>query len=83
MQTLVYDGAIEEVRAPRQLARLDIGTKMFKVCRPVEDMDHLTTTPCGICEVQAHCSPGNVISPDSCIYLDKWLDLEDIGMDME
>jgi len=35
-----------------------------------------TSTPCGTCPVFSQCKVGgSVISPTSCIYLNKWLDL--------
>jgi DNA-directed RNA polymerase III subunit RPC6 len=34
----------------------------------------LTQTPCGRCPVFRDCRPGGVVSPEGCVYLDKWLE---------
>ncbi len=46
----------------------------FKVARLPEAVDAFTSTPCGVCPVFEHCSPGGVVSPEHCVYLDGWLD---------
>ncbi len=28
---------------------------------------------CGVCPVFEHCTPGGVISPEACPYIDQWL----------
>lgn len=30
--------------------------------------------PCGICPVMDQCTPGGVVSPETCAYLPAWLD---------
>jgi DNA-directed RNA polymerase III subunit RPC6 len=34
----------------------------------------LTSIPCGVCKLQDQCTPGGVISPQSCPYLVDWMD---------
>jgi hypothetical protein len=37
-------------------------------------VDHITSTPCGVCPVAAKCEPGGLISPTSCIYISQWME---------
>jgi len=37
-------------------------------------VDHVTSTPCGVCPVASKCEPGGLISPTSCIYLSQWME---------
>lgn len=48
----------------------------------VSHYDFLTSMPCGVCPVFDQCTPGGVISPQSCVYFDHWLDesQQDDGM---
>jgi hypothetical protein len=41
--------------------------------RPIAHVDHLSSVPCGTCPVAAKCTPGGVISPETCIYMSHWL----------
>lgn len=83
MRMLVYDGRLEEMYAPRGLAgSLDEGKlpqgmrapARYKVAKEVPSGNHLTETPCGVCPVISQCCEGGVISPTTCVYMDKWLD---------
>ncbi len=38
-------------------------------------MDYLTGTPCGVCPVVQHCSPGGIINPNTCQYYTQWLSI--------
>lgn len=33
-----------------------------------------TQAPCGRCPVFRNCQPGGIVSPETCVYLDEWLD---------
>jgi DNA-directed RNA polymerase III subunit RPC6 len=33
----------------------------------------LTQSPCGRCPVFKQCRPGGIVSPESCVYMDDWL----------
>lgn len=85
MRMLVYDGRLEEMFAPLSsaedsklpLASLPMGMRppaRYKVAKEVASGNHLTETPCGVCPVISQCCEGGVISPTTCVYMDKWLD---------
>ncbi|RHY43300.1 hypothetical protein DYB26_000054, partial [Aphanomyces astaci] len=67
LNTLIYDDRVEE----------EWRDVSYKVSREVTDFDSLSDTPCGICPVFDQCADGNIISPATCIYLTKWLDIQD------
>ena len=33
-----------------------------------------TSVPCGLCPVSSECQEGGVISPQTCVYYDRWLE---------
>lgn len=51
--------------------------KKYKVSTVVTSFNHLTSTPCGVCPVFNQCEEGNIISPATCIYMTKWLNITD------
>ncbi|TDH70721.1 hypothetical protein CCR75_004240 [Bremia lactucae] len=76
IQTLMYDGRIEEVRS----VRLTPGASheiQYKISSQITTFNHLSETPCGVCPVYEQCQEGNVISPRSCLYMNKWLGLKE------
>ncbi|KAJ0394312.1 hypothetical protein P43SY_004195 [Pythium insidiosum] len=77
IQTLMYDGRVEEVRAVRLTPGANHETK-YKISQEISTFNALSETPCGVCPVFEQCQEGNVISPRSCLYLTKWLDLKDL-----
>ncbi|OQR81991.1 DNA-directed RNA polymerase III subunit RPC6 [Thraustotheca clavata] len=79
VNTLIYDERIEEVRTAR-LANgvcLEMREVSYKICRDVSVFDALSESPCGICPVFDQCADGNIISPATCVYLTKWMDIAD------
>nr|CCA25394.1 DNAdirected RNA polymerase III subunit RPC6 putative [Albugo laibachii Nc14]CCA25467.1 DNAdirected RNA polymerase III subunit RPC6 putative [Albugo laibachii Nc14] len=75
LQTLMYDGRIEQVRS---VSLKPMNNEVnYKVTQQITTMNYLSETPCGICPVFEQCREGNVISPRSCLYITKWLDLQD------
>jgi DNA-directed RNA polymerase III subunit RPC6 len=34
----------------------------------------LAIAPCSVCPVFHECAPGNTISPETCRYIDDWID---------
>lgn len=63
LTTLVYDG------------RLEVHKALFRLARPVNVPNFLSSAPCGMCQVSAQCSPDGVISPATCEYMSAWLGL--------
>ncbi|KAF1332468.1 DNA-directed RNA polymerase iii subunit, partial [Globisporangium splendens] len=77
IQTLMYDGRVEEVRAVRLTPGASHETK-YKVSHDISTFNYLSETPCGVCPVFNQCQEGNIISPHSCLYISKWVELKDL-----
>lgn len=74
LHLLVFDDIVEEIKS-------DIGgPAMYQlgnwnnVKNNNVNFPPLTKTPCGRCEVIYECRPGGIISPENCIYFDKFAD---------
>ena len=67
LDTLVYEGRIDEVESPD-------GVYYRPTLLTLPETSALTSIPCGVCPVFHDCRPGGHISPELCIYFDKWLD---------
>ncbi len=39
----------------------------------IPDTSAVTMTPCGVCPVFSECHDGGLVSPQTCVYYDKWL----------
>lgn len=79
LQTLVYDGRLEEVCGSVVYNFTSAGSdgpqKFFKVSKSAAHVNHLTDTPCGMCPVASKCSDEGIISPKTCVYLSCWLSM--------
>jgi DNA-directed RNA polymerase III subunit RPC6 len=47
---------------------------MFKRKDCEESIQYVTHVPCGVCPVQRQCTPGGVVSPNTCEYMAAFLD---------
>ncbi len=70
MATMLYDGQIELCAGPGEE---DSGLEFYRRVRPTPAVNHLASLPCGPCPVFKECTPGGVISPTSCVYMNNWL----------
>ncbi|GLI65586.1 hypothetical protein VaNZ11_009160 [Volvox africanus] len=71
VMTLVYDGRIDEVEPEGEDDNEDHYRPAVLV---VPDSTALTDVPCGVCPVAGECREGGTISPQTCVYYDKWLE---------
>lgn len=69
LNTLLYDGMVERI-----LPRTGSSEPQFKRCNAITTFNVLSKLPCGQCPVADVCTPDGVISPKTCVYLDKWLE---------
>jgi len=46
---------------------------VYRVCRQPAHYNYVSEIPCGACPVQHQCHPGGIVSPEKCVYMDKWL----------
>lgn len=72
LSTLIYDGKLEEVEATN-----DASLTHYRAAVPVTTTS-VTEVPCGVCPLVSQCHEGGVISPASCQYMTKWLELADV-----
>jgi len=70
LNTLVYDGRIEETKDPRPGAKRN--AVMYKLSH-VSMPNFLTQIPCGKCPVFDLCGPEGDINPNNCVYFAEWL----------
>lgn len=75
LQTLVYDGKLEEVVTLPSVSSCD-GSKVYKISRPIHPPTYFTDVPCGVCPVFDKCEEGGLISPETCLYMTQWLDMQ-------
>lgn len=76
IKILMYDGRIEQVTLPRGCSSQTL--TQYKISAQISTLTSLTDMPCGVCPVFAQCQEGNIISPSTCEYMAKWLELKDI-----
>jgi DNA-directed RNA polymerase III subunit RPC6 len=75
LYTLICDGKIEKQTAAT-MANNDNGTKQnfYRSVKTMLDSSPVVRNPCGICPVFKDCHEDGLITPETCIYLNKWLD---------
>lgn len=85
IQTLMYDGRLEEVNpAVVRVLGKDTSKMHYKVCKEFMAPNYLTSAPCGVCPVAAQCTDGGEISPATCDYMKIWLNMQaEDGEDLE
>ncbi|KAG0556164.1 hypothetical protein KC19_11G031300 [Ceratodon purpureus] len=72
MDTLVLDGDVEVTTSGGKSHSTE--SLCYRIDKmPIPTTSALTNVPCGICPVMRDCSPGGLISPETCVYLDEWL----------
>eukprot|EP00246_Nothoceros_aenigmaticus_P011812 TRINITY_DN3374_c0_g1_i2.p1 TRINITY_DN3374_c0_g1~~TRINITY_DN3374_c0_g1_i2.p1 ORF type:complete len:294 (+),score=58.11 TRINITY_DN3374_c0_g1_i2:40-921(+) len=77
MDMLVLDGDVEQVVSTRSgvfdafpAEAICYRASKFKI----PESSAFTNIPCGVCRVIDQCSDGGVISPQTCLYYQQWLD---------
>lgn len=68
MMTMLYDSVIEECDGAGD------GKDYFRSTQPTPARDNLAAIPCGPCPLFHDCTPGGVISPQTCVYMTEWLE---------
>jgi DNA-directed RNA polymerase III subunit RPC6 len=72
LNILIYDGKIEKMTvAPTENG---IKQNLYRSIKSILDASPVVRNPCGICPVFNDCHDEGVITPKTCIYLNKWLD---------
>lgn len=71
VRTLVYDNRVSEVEPDNDNDDQD---HYRPVVMGVPETTALTSLPCGVCPVFEKCYDGGVISPQTCVYYNQWLE---------
>lgn len=67
MMTMLYDTVIEECQGEGREG------EYFRHVLSTPAVNHLSPVPCGSCPLFHDCTPGGVISPQTCVYMTEWL----------
>ena len=73
LNTLVYDGQVEMNVVLENTASGIQQKKMFKAVKALLPVTGLMKVPCGVCPVAKDCHDNGKISPNTCIYVNDWL----------
>ncbi len=75
LYTLICDGKIEKITVA-STTNNDSATKqnLYRSVKLMFDSSPVVKNPCGICPVFKDCHDDGLITPETCIYLNKWLD---------
>jgi len=75
VQTIIYDGDIEEMRDTRAMMggrRSGTGV-LYKPTKTVIPVNNLCNMPCGNCPVFDLCKDDGIVSPKKCVYFTEFL----------
>ncbi|CAF0734170.1 unnamed protein product [Adineta ricciae] len=76
LNTLIYDGKIEKTTVASTTTTAEGGAKqhLYRSVVAILESSPVVRNPCGICPVFKDCHDDGLITPETCIYLNKWLD---------
>ncbi|WVZ79495.1 hypothetical protein U9M48_027067 [Paspalum notatum var. saurae] len=77
VNTMVLDKVLEEVKSTGEgeFSSIRSGTVCYRVAWAAEG-GMMEGIPCGVCPRIDECSPEGVISPSTCVYYKKWLQMD-------
>uniref|UniRef100_A0A0E0LDA0 RNA polymerase III subunit C6 n=1 Tax=Oryza punctata TaxID=4537 RepID=A0A0E0LDA0_ORYPU len=77
LRTMALDRELEEVRSTGvgEFSDLRAGRVCYRRGGPVQG-GVMERIPCGVCPRIDECSPDGVISPNTCVYYKKWLQMD-------
>lgn len=81
VNTLVYDGKVdaieefgdEEYDPEGDDWEGDVLVVYTPASLPIPETSAFTSVPCGVCPVFSECTPGGLVSPETCEYMKEWL----------
>ena len=81
VNTLVYDGKVdaieefgdEEYDPDGDDWDGDVLVVYTPASLPIPESSAFTAVPCGVCPVFTECTPGGLVSPETCEYMKEWL----------
>ena len=74
LYTLICDGKIEKLTVATTTNESGSKQNFYRSMKPMLDSSPVVRNPCGICPVFKDCHDDGLITPETCIYLNKWLD---------
>ena len=84
LERLCYDGTVQRILKKKRkrghcLDNTAASTSTVYMRVPSRkrsrQLQHFTSTPCGLCAVRDQCTPSGVISPVTCPYLNDWMNI--------
>ncbi|CAL5053643.1 unnamed protein product [Urochloa decumbens] len=77
VRTMVLDKVLEEVKSTGEgeFAAVRSGTMCYRLAGAAQG-GMMEGIPCGVCPRIDECSPDGVISPSTCVYYKKWLQMD-------
>nr|TKW07373.1 hypothetical protein SEVIR_7G302100v2 [Setaria viridis] len=77
VKTMVLDKVLEEVKSTGEgdFAAVRSGTICYRLAGAAQG-GMMEGIPCGVCPRIDECSPDGVISPSTCVYYKKWLEMD-------
>ncbi|GJN38770.1 hypothetical protein PR202_gb27841 [Eleusine coracana subsp. coracana] len=77
LQTMVLDKVLEEVKSTGEgeFSAIRSGRVCYRVAAASQG-GMMEGIPCGVCPRIDECSPDGVISPNTCVYYKKWLQMD-------
>ncbi|CAN6207327.1 unnamed protein product [Urochloa humidicola] len=78
LRTMVLDRSLEEVTSTGEgeFAAVGRGTMCYREPGKMQPEGMMEGIPCGVCPMIDDCSPEGVISPGTCVYYQKWLQMD-------
>ncbi|CAN6194507.1 unnamed protein product [Urochloa humidicola] len=79
LRTMVLDRSLEEVTSTGEageFAAVRRGTMCYREPGKLQPGGMMEGIPCGVCPMIDDCSPEGVISPSTCVYYQKWLQMD-------
>ncbi|XP_059649365.1 uncharacterized protein LOC132295216 isoform X2 [Cornus florida] len=79
LRSMVLDNEIIEVKSTGlgEYASIPMGTVCYRSATGQgPKTGAMASIPCGVCPRITQCSPDGLISPQTCVYFTKWLDIE-------
>jgi DNA-directed RNA polymerase III subunit RPC6 len=78
IKTMVLDKVLEEVKSTGtgEFTAVRAGTMCYRLVTGAPQGGMMEGIPCGVCPRIDECSPEGVISPSTCVYYYKWLQMD-------
>lgn len=83
LNSLVLDNEILEVKSTGlgEYHSIPVGSLCYRTTKAVGvdkgfKIGAMASIPCGMCPRISQCTPDGIISPKTCVYFEKWLDIE-------